>query len=101
MVVVQREGMNVYAMITDRNPAIKAGEPLLRAPDGGEGLMADERLDMDVMDEEDAEEVGSGGRSDFLEKVRNDEVDMEDVDGDGLEEEGDAMEVDVRLRKME
>ena len=105
VVVVQREGMNVYAMMTDRNPAIKAGEPLLRAPDGGEGLMADERLDMDVMDEEDAEEdaeeVGSGGRSDFLEKVSNDEVDMEDVDVDGLKEEGDAMEVNVRLRKME
>ncbi|CAD6572761.1 MAG: hypothetical protein ASARMPREDX12_005434 [Alectoria sarmentosa] len=91
--VVQREGMNVYAINSNSNPAIKAGEPLLRAADGGEGLVADERLDMD--EKEDAEEAHSGDTSDFLGEVSNDEVDMEDVDGDGLEVEvGDAMEVD-------
>lgn len=96
VVVVQRERLNVYAINTNSNPAIKAGEPLLRAAEGGERLAADERLEMEAMDEkEDAEEVHSGDTSDFLEAFGDDEVDMEDVDEDGLEEEvGDAMEVD-------
>ena len=90
--VVQREGVNVYAVKTDDVPAIKAGEPLLRAADGVEAPVLDERLyseDLqDRMEEPlEDEDVHSGDTSEFLEEFSAGEEDMDDANGLGGEAE--------------
>lgn len=95
--VVQREGVNVYAVKTDGELTIRAGEPLLRAADGVETPVVDERLyaedPQDPMEEsQDGEEVHSGDTSEFFEESSTGEVDMNDADELG-EEAGEAMVV--------
>lgn len=96
--VVQREGVNVYAMKTDGVPAIKAGEPLLRAADDAEAPVLDERLyaeDLQDRTEEsqDGEEMHSGDTSEFLEESSAGEEDVNDANELGGEA-GEAMVVD-------
>lgn len=98
--VIQREGVKVYAAKTDGGPAIKAGEPLLRAADGVEGPVLDELLYAENLAESmqetrDGEGVHSGNTSDLNDYFSAHE-DLEDGNGadDAGNEPGDTMEVD-------
>ena len=99
--VVWGEGVNVYAVQTqDGGPAIRAGEPLLRAADDVEDPPENEELyagDMpDPLDEtDDDEELHSGDTSEFLEEFSTDEgFDEVDDDEEGFEDENDEDRVD-------
>ena len=96
--VVLREGVNVYAIETDAGPAIKAGEPLLRAAEGLEAPAVNERLHTEDLpgpmeETHDGEEVHSGDTSEFLEEFSADGEDLED-ENDADELGGEGMEVD-------
>lgn len=95
--VIQKEGVHVYAVKADGGLAIKAGEPLLRAADGVEGPVVDERLYARGLPEwmeetEDGEELHSGDTSEFLDEFSDDD---EEILGDVDDEDelgGEAME---------
>ena len=91
--VTQREDLEVFAIKTDSGPAIRAGEPLLRAANPVEGLVLYSLDWQDGMEEMGDEEVHSGDTSDFLEGSSDDD---DGVDGEGNYEGegvGEAMEV--------
>lgn len=82
--LVQREGVHVYAIQKAGEPAIKAGEPLLRSALGAEDGMEETRH---------GEEARSGHTGVFVDEVSADEEMEEAVDRKG-QGGGEAMEVD-------
>ena len=74
--VIQREGVNVYVVGTGSEPAIKAGESLLRAADDAEGPVLDKSLyaydsrsRMQATNEQqEVEATHSGDTSEFLDE---------------------------------
>ena len=95
--IIQREAVCVYAIKTDRVPAIKAGDPLLRAAHGPEAPALPVELyappspvpmdDDDDVDLYGVAEPRSGDTTEFLEEFdEEEEVDgFEDVDGEPME----------------
>lgn len=101
--VVHKDGVNVYAVKTHdgKGPAIRAGEPLLRARNGVEGLALEEALyaymregPAESMDESDGdgdgEESNSEHTGDSIEESNTGEeeedVDVDETSGDDGEE---------------